>query len=76
MGNRSVAVASTSDHIGAATARCLAREGYHVFASDRNGEKPASSDARREDAITDYTHRPRRDAWTHEISLRTCQEPW
>ncbi len=37
----SVAVVGAGDYIGAAIARRFAREGYHVFAGRRNGEKLA-----------------------------------
>jgi NAD(P)-dependent dehydrogenase (short-subunit alcohol dehydrogenase family) len=66
----SVAVVGAGDHIGSAIARRFAREGYHVFAGRRNGEKLAplvdeiaavggrctglSLDARQEDAVTDF----------------------
>jgi NAD(P)-dependent dehydrogenase (short-subunit alcohol dehydrogenase family) len=72
MGNRSasVAVVGAGDYIGAAITRRFAREGYHVFAGRRNGDKLAplvteieatggvctglSLDARQEDAVTDF----------------------
>src|SRR5947209_16884782 len=72
MGKRTstVAVVGAGDYIGAAVARRFAREGYHVFAGRRNGEKLAplaaeveaaggictglSLDARQEDAVTDF----------------------
>ena len=66
----SVAVIGAGDYIGAAIARRFAREGYHVFAGRRNGEKLAplvaeitaaggtctglTLDARKEDAITAF----------------------
>jgi NAD(P)-dependent dehydrogenase (short-subunit alcohol dehydrogenase family) len=66
----SVAVVGAGDYIGSAIARRLAREGYHVFAGRRNGEKLAplvgeieaaggvcsglSLDARQEDAVADF----------------------
>jgi NAD(P)-dependent dehydrogenase (short-subunit alcohol dehydrogenase family) len=66
----SVAVVGAGDYIGGAIARRLAREGYHVFAGRRNGEKLAplvgaieaaggvcsglSLDARQEDAVADF----------------------
>jgi NAD(P)-dependent dehydrogenase (short-subunit alcohol dehydrogenase family) len=69
----SVAVVGAGDYIGAAVARRFAREGYHVFAGRRNGEKLAplmaeieaaggtctglSLDARQEDAVVDFMRR-------------------
>jgi NAD(P)-dependent dehydrogenase (short-subunit alcohol dehydrogenase family) len=66
----SVAVVGAGDYIGSAIARRFAREGYHVFAGRRNGEKLAplvaeikaaggvctglSLDARQEDAVADF----------------------
>jgi NAD(P)-dependent dehydrogenase (short-subunit alcohol dehydrogenase family) len=66
----SVAVVGAGDYIGAAVARRFAREGYHVFAGRRNGDKLAplaaeieaaggtctglSLDARQEDAVADF----------------------
>ena len=66
----SIAVAGAGDHIGSAIARRFAREGFHVFAGRRNGEKLAplvaeirsaggtctglSLDARQEDAVADF----------------------
>lgn len=66
----SVAVVGAGDYIGSAIAQRFAREGYHVFAGRRNGEKLAplvaaieaeggtctglSLDARQEDAVTDF----------------------
>jgi hypothetical protein len=66
----SVAVVGAGDYIGAAVARRFAREGYHVFAGRRNGDKLAplaaeieaaggtctalSLDARQEDAVTGF----------------------
>jgi NAD(P)-dependent dehydrogenase (short-subunit alcohol dehydrogenase family) len=66
----SVAVVGAGDYIGAAIARRFAREGYHVFAGRRNGDKLASLvaeieaaggtctglslDARQENAVTDF----------------------
>jgi NAD(P)-dependent dehydrogenase (short-subunit alcohol dehydrogenase family) len=70
MPKRSAAVVGAGDYIGAAIARRFAREGYHVFAGRRNGEKLAplvaeveaaggtctglSLDARQEDAVTQF----------------------
>ena len=69
----SVAIAGAGDYIGAAVARRFAREGYHVFAGRRNGDKLASLtaeieaaggmctglslDARQEDAVVDFIRR-------------------
>jgi hypothetical protein len=69
----SVAVVGAGDYIGTAVARRFAREGYHVFAGRRNGDKLAplaaeieaaggactalSLDARQEDAVTDFIRR-------------------
>jgi NAD(P)-dependent dehydrogenase (short-subunit alcohol dehydrogenase family) len=69
----SVAVVGAGDYIGAAVARRFAREGYHVFAGRRNGDKLAplaaeieasggtctalSLDARQEDAVTAFIRR-------------------
>jgi NAD(P)-dependent dehydrogenase (short-subunit alcohol dehydrogenase family) len=66
----SVAVVGAGDYIGSAIARRFAREGYHVFAGRRNGDKLAplvaeieavggvctglSLDARQEDAVVDF----------------------
>jgi NAD(P)-dependent dehydrogenase (short-subunit alcohol dehydrogenase family) len=66
----SVAVVGAGDYIGGAIVRRFAREGYHVFAGRRNGEKLAplvaeveaaggmctglSLDARQEDAVADF----------------------
>jgi NAD(P)-dependent dehydrogenase (short-subunit alcohol dehydrogenase family) len=66
----SVAVVGAGDYIGGAIARRFAREGYHVFAGRRNGEKLAplvaeieaaggtctglSLDARLEDSVADF----------------------
>jgi NAD(P)-dependent dehydrogenase (short-subunit alcohol dehydrogenase family) len=66
----SVAVVGAGDYIGSAIARRFAREGYHVFAGRRNGEKLAplvaeieaaggvctglSLDARQEEAVADF----------------------
>ena len=66
----SVAIIGAGDYIGAAIARRFAREGYHVFAGRRNGDKLAplaaeieaaggactglSLDARQEDAVADF----------------------
>ena len=66
----SVAVVGAGDYIGSAIAQRFAREGYHVFAGRRNGEKLApliaaieaeggvctgmTLDARQEDAVTDF----------------------
>jgi NAD(P)-dependent dehydrogenase (short-subunit alcohol dehydrogenase family) len=66
----SAAVVGAGDYIGSAIARRFAREGYHVFAGRRNGEKFAplvaeieaaggvctglSLDARQEDAVADF----------------------
>jgi NAD(P)-dependent dehydrogenase (short-subunit alcohol dehydrogenase family) len=66
----SAAVVGAGDYIGSAIARRFAREGYHVFAGRRNGEKLAplvaeieaaggvctglSLDARQEDAVADF----------------------
>ena len=66
----SVAVIGAGDYIGSAIARRFAKEGYHVFAGRRNGEKLAplvadiqaaggtctglSLDARQEDGIADF----------------------
>src|SRR5271165_6197200 len=66
----SVAVVGAGDYMGAAIARRFAREGYHVFAGRRNGDKVArlvaeiaaaggactgvSLDARQEDAVTGF----------------------
>jgi NAD(P)-dependent dehydrogenase (short-subunit alcohol dehydrogenase family) len=66
----SVAVVGAGDYIGGAIARRFAREGYHVFAGRRNGEKLAplvaeieaaggvctglSLDARQEEAVADF----------------------
>src|SRR3954453_14904104 len=66
----SVAVVGVGDYIGSAIARRFAREGYHVFAGRRNGEKLAplvteieaaggvctglSLDARQEDAVAEF----------------------
>ncbi|MEA2778306.1 MAG: hypothetical protein QOF90_3712 [Acetobacteraceae bacterium] len=66
----SVAVVGAGDYIGAAIVRRFAREGYHVYAGRRNGEKLAplvaevetaggvctgqSLDARQEDAVTAF----------------------
>jgi NAD(P)-dependent dehydrogenase (short-subunit alcohol dehydrogenase family) len=66
----SVAVVGAGDYIGSAIARRFAREGYHVVAGRRNGDKLAplvteieaaggvcsglSLDARQEDAVTDF----------------------
>jgi NAD(P)-dependent dehydrogenase (short-subunit alcohol dehydrogenase family) len=66
----SVAVVGAGDNIGGAIARRFAREGYHVFAGRRNGEKLAplvaeieaaggvctglTLDARQEDAVADF----------------------
>src|SRR5271154_7121872 len=66
----SVAVIGAGDYIGGAIARRFAREGYHVFAGRRNGEKLAplvaeieaaggvctglSLDARQEDAVAGF----------------------
>ncbi len=73
MAKRSAAVVGAGDHIGAAIARRFAREGYHVFAGRRNGDKLVplvaeieaaggvctglSLDARQEDAVTDFIRR-------------------
>jgi NAD(P)-dependent dehydrogenase (short-subunit alcohol dehydrogenase family) len=70
MEKHSVAVVGAGDYIGAAIARRFAREGYHVFAGRRNGDKLAplvaeieaaggtctglSLDARQENAVTDF----------------------
>jgi NAD(P)-dependent dehydrogenase (short-subunit alcohol dehydrogenase family) len=70
MAKRSAAVVGAGDYIGSAIARRFAREGYHVFAGRRNGDKLAplvaeieaaggtctglSLDARQEDAVTDF----------------------
>src|SRR3978361_1417742 len=69
----SVAVGGAGDYIGSAITRRFAREGYHVFAGRRHGEKLAplvaeieaaggsytglSLDARQEDAVTDFMRR-------------------
>src|SRR3954453_6721671 len=69
----SVPVVGAGDYIGAAITRRFAREGYHVFAGRRNGEKLAplgaevggaggvcpglSLDPRQEDAVTDFMRR-------------------
>jgi NAD(P)-dependent dehydrogenase (short-subunit alcohol dehydrogenase family) len=69
----SVAVVGAGDYIGSAIARRFAKQGYHVFAGRRNGEKLAplvaeieaaggvctglSLDARQEDAVTDFMRR-------------------
>jgi NAD(P)-dependent dehydrogenase (short-subunit alcohol dehydrogenase family) len=66
----SVAVVGAGDYIGSAIARRFAREGYHVFAGRRNGDKLAplvaaiehaggtctglALDARREDQVTAF----------------------
>src|SRR5580693_2623894 len=66
----SAAVVGAGDYIGSAIARRFAREGYHVFAGRRNGEKLAplvaeieaaggtctglSLDARQEDAVAGF----------------------
>jgi NAD(P)-dependent dehydrogenase (short-subunit alcohol dehydrogenase family) len=66
----SVAVVGAGDYIGSAIARRFAREGYHVFAGRRNGEKLAplvaeieaaggvctglSVDARQEEVVADF----------------------
>src|ERR1700761_806051 len=66
----SVAVVGAGDYIGSAIARRFAREGYHVFAGRRNGDKLAplvaeivaaggvctglSLDARQETAVADF----------------------
>jgi NAD(P)-dependent dehydrogenase (short-subunit alcohol dehydrogenase family) len=66
----SIAVVGAGDYIGGAIARRFAREGYHVFAGRRNGEKLAplvaeieaaggvctglSLDARQETAVADF----------------------
>jgi NAD(P)-dependent dehydrogenase (short-subunit alcohol dehydrogenase family) len=66
----SVAVVGAGDYIGSAIARRFAREGYHVFAGRRNGDKLAplvaeieaaggvctglSLDARQEEAVADF----------------------
>jgi NAD(P)-dependent dehydrogenase (short-subunit alcohol dehydrogenase family) len=66
----SVAVVGAGDYIGAAIARRFAREGHHVFAGRRNGDKLAplaaeihaaggactalSLDARQEQAVADF----------------------
>src|SRR3978361_905919 len=66
----SVAVGGAGDYIGSAIAGRFAREGYHVFAGRRNGEKLAplvaeieaaggtctglSLDARQENAVSDF----------------------
>jgi NAD(P)-dependent dehydrogenase (short-subunit alcohol dehydrogenase family) len=66
----SVAIVGAGDYIGGAIARRFAREGYHVFAGRRNGEKLApliaeiegaggvctglTLDARQEDAVADF----------------------
>jgi NAD(P)-dependent dehydrogenase (short-subunit alcohol dehydrogenase family) len=66
----SVAIVGAGDYIGSAIARRFAREGYHVVAGRRNGEKLAplvteieaaggvcsglSLDARQEGAVTDF----------------------
>jgi NAD(P)-dependent dehydrogenase (short-subunit alcohol dehydrogenase family) len=66
----SVAVVGAGDYIGSAIARRFAREGYHVVAGRRNGDKLAplvteieatggvcsglSLDARQEDAVTNF----------------------
>jgi NAD(P)-dependent dehydrogenase (short-subunit alcohol dehydrogenase family) len=66
----SVAVVGAGDYIGSAIARRFAREGYHVFAGRRNGERLAplvaeieaaggvctglSLDARQEEAVADF----------------------
>jgi NAD(P)-dependent dehydrogenase (short-subunit alcohol dehydrogenase family) len=66
----SVAVVGAGDYIGSAIARRFAREGYHVFAGRRNGDKLAplvaeieaaggtctglSLDARQEDAVAGF----------------------
>ena len=66
----SIAVVGAGDHIVSAIARRFAREGFHVFAGRRNGEKLAplvaeirsaggtctglSLDARQEDAVADF----------------------
>ena len=68
--NASVAIVGAGDHIGSAIARRFAREGYHVFAGRRNGEKLApliaeignaggvctglTLDARQEDAVAGF----------------------
>jgi NAD(P)-dependent dehydrogenase (short-subunit alcohol dehydrogenase family) len=73
MEKHSVAVVGAGDYIGAAIARRFARQGYHVFAGRRNGDKLAplvaeieaaggtctglSLDARQEDAVTDFMRR-------------------
>ena len=70
MAKRSAAVVGAGDYIGGAIARRFAREGYHVFAGRRNGDKLAplvaeieaaggvctglSLDARQEDAVADF----------------------
>jgi hypothetical protein len=69
----SAVVVGAGDYIGAAVARRFAREGYHVFAGRRNGDKLApltaeivasggactglSLDARQEDAVVDFIRR-------------------
>ncbi len=69
----SVAVVGAGDYIGGAIARRFAREGYHVFAGRRHGEKVAplvaeieaaggactglSLDARQEDQVADFMRR-------------------
>src|SRR5690349_20089995 len=69
----SIAVVGAGDYVGAAIARRFAREGYHVFAGRRDGEKLAplvagieaaggactglSLDARQEDAVVDFMRR-------------------
>jgi NAD(P)-dependent dehydrogenase (short-subunit alcohol dehydrogenase family) len=66
----SVAVVGAGDHIGSAIARRFAREGYHVVAGRRNGDRLVplvtefeatagvcsglSLDARQEDAVTNF----------------------
>jgi NAD(P)-dependent dehydrogenase (short-subunit alcohol dehydrogenase family) len=69
----SVAVVGAGDYIGSAIARRFAREGYHVFAGRRTGDKLAPLvaeieaaggtctglplDARQEDQVTDFMRR-------------------
>jgi NAD(P)-dependent dehydrogenase (short-subunit alcohol dehydrogenase family) len=69
----SVAVVGAGDYIGAAIARRFAKEGYHIFAGRRNGDKLApltaeiesfggacsslTLDARQEDAVIEFIRR-------------------